>query len=79
MTAAIKRRLEALEQRAGMDNEQHIIIIRWGLDDESKPEVLTCQETGQKWAQGAAESRDAFMARVKADLPKTGNILLFAA
>lgn len=75
----LEKRIADLEQRAGMDDEQHIIIIRWGPDDESKPEVLSCQETGQKWAQGAGESRETFMARVKADLPNTDNILLFAS
>ena len=61
-----------------MDDEQHIIIIRWGIDDKDELEVLTCQESGQKWVQSPSESRDTFMSRVKADLPKTGNLLLFS-
>jgi hypothetical protein len=76
IVATLEKRIADLEQRASQEDERHITIIHWGDDDESRPQTLTWDN--QRWTQAEGESRDDFMARVKADLPPTGNHLLFA-
>lgn len=80
--ATLEKRLLELEQRVGLGDEQRIIIVRFvkvGCANDGSPvETLTMMGGSMAWERGAEETEDAFMARVKGDLPRTGAMVLIA-
>ena len=74
MSTAIKRRLEALEQRAEADTGlMLLIVVSVAPGEQDRPiDTLRMQDGPQSWQRAEGEAEDDFKRRVRADLGQQG-------